>query len=271
MMNKARNFVFEKGNLWERALFSYRFDGGSLDRLHQCLIAYKNLDHGWGNGLEQDIKAPDSHPAALEYLLTVIRDFEVPVGDLLAGTPDWLEAHQNADGSLRNPSTLTDYPIAPWWADWDGQTQPDSIVGSLTRLGLVTPALAERTRQWAATVHSLESIRSNEWLFMAYHAYDYFMNVNSFPESYRQAVIDNIVVCAEKMPEKQYYVLFQFAPTPESPLARALPDGLIEHCLDYLQDSQRPDGGWSDEHDMPHWQPSVTMFVLLTLQRFGRL
>ncbi len=271
MIAKARDFVFRNGTLWERALFSYLFDAEPLERVHRCLMPYKNLDGGWGNGLEHDIKAPDSHPLALEYLLTVSRDFDLPLGDLLTGTVVWLESVQNADGTLHNPASLTRYPIAPWWADWGGQTQPDSIVGNLTRLGLVTPTLADRTRQWAETVHSPELIRANDWLFMAYHAYDYFMNVDGFPDDYRQAVIENIVDCAQKMPEKQYHALFQFAPTPDLPVAQALPDGLIDRCLDHLESTQREDGGWTDEHNLLQWQSIVTMGVLMALQRYGRL
>jgi hypothetical protein len=54
-------------------------------------------------------------------------------------------------------------------------------------------------------------------------------------------------------------------------VAQVLPVGLIERGLDYLQNTQRGDGGWSDEHDMAHWQPAVTMSVLVTLERYGRL
>ena len=272
-IRKARDYVFGSGTLWERALYSYLFDAGPLVRVQQCLLGYKNPDNGWGNGLEHDLKVPDSHPAALEYLLGVLRDFEIPAGDLLDGTPQWVERQQNADGSLINPPTLKDYPIAPWWAEWGGQTAPDSIVGNLTRMGLVTPALAETTKQWVQANHSLDKIRANEWLFMNYHAYDYFMNVSDFPEveQYRLAIIENIVTRAAKIPEAQYHSFFAFAPTPDSPVVRALPAGLLDNMLDYLQATQRDDGGWSDQHNMAHWQPAVTMTVLMILRRYGRI
>ena len=272
-VDKAREYVFTNGCLWERALFSYLFDDGLLDRIHQCLLCYKNLDGGWGHGLELDARAPQSHPAALEYLLTVIRDFDLPVGVLFDGTALWLEQQRNEDGSLRNPPELFDYPLAPWWREWGGQKQPDSIVGNLTKLGLVTPSLADTTRQWAQANHTLDSIKANEWLFMAYHAFDYFMNVDDFPnvEGYRAAVIENIAACAEKAPEKQHFVLFHFAPTPDSVVAQALPESLLERFLHTLETTQRDDGGWSDEHNLKHWQPITTIHVLYTLKRYGRL
>lgn len=271
-IKRARDFVYSTGTLWEKALFAYLFQQGSLEHLHQCLLCYKNPDGGWGHGIEHDLQAPDSNTTALEYTLSVLmRDTNIPLGKLLDGTPQWLEGQRNADGSLKNPDSIFEYPIAPWWAEWRGQPAPDSIVGNLTKAGCVTPSLAKSTRQWVQENLTLEKIKANEWLFMAYHGFDYFMNVDDFPqvEVYRQAVIDNIIALARQAPEKQYFTLFQFVTTPDSPIARALPD-VITRNLDYLASVQRDDGGWSDEHDMKHWQPYFTTIVLLALHRFGR-
>ena len=42
----ARDFVYSNGVMWERALFGYLFQGMPLERVHQCLLCYKNTD-GW--------------------------------------------------------------------------------------------------------------------------------------------------------------------------------------------------------------------------------
>jgi hypothetical protein len=39
----ARDFVYANGQLWERALFAYCFQDGSLAHLHDSLRAYRNL------------------------------------------------------------------------------------------------------------------------------------------------------------------------------------------------------------------------------------
>jgi hypothetical protein len=272
-LRKARDFVFGNGVLWERALFGYLFEGGSIERVHQCLLCYKNADGGWGNGLEHDLKCPDSNPLQLEYLLSVIRDTGLPPGRILGGAVSWLENNRHEDGSLKNPDTLRDYPLMPWWAEWGGQSAPDSIVGNLTRLGLVTPSLAESTRRWVQANLTLEKVQANDWLFMAYHAHDYFMNVSDFPnlETYRKATLENIAALAERAPEKQYFVLFQFAPKPDSPVAQAVSQSVIERNLDYLASSQRDDGGWDDEHGLKYWQSYMSMVALLALKNYGRL
>jgi hypothetical protein len=272
-IKKARDYVYSTGVLWEKALFGYLFEGRSLDHLHQCLLCYKNPDNGWGHALEHDIKTPDSHVAALEFLLAAcVRDLDIPLGNLLEGTAGWLERQRNEDGSLNNPDSLRDYPAEPWWIEWNGQKAPDSVVGNLKKVGKSTPSLEESTRKWAQTNLTLEKVQSNDWIAMAYHALDYYMNIDSFPDlqTYRQAVIDNIRTCAEKMPERQYAVLLQFAPTPDSTIALAMPQ-LVTRSLDYVQDTQRDDGGWADEHNMKHWQPYITTMILWALKRHNRL
>ncbi|WP_391573805.1 prenyltransferase/squalene oxidase repeat-containing protein [Cohnella sp.] len=271
-MDKAREFVYANGLLWEQALFSYLFDGGSLERLHQCLLCYKNSDGGWGHGLEHDIKCPDSHPLALEFLLTIERDTKIPLTDLLEGTVDWIERNKNEDGSLKNPDSLHKYPHAPWWSN-GGQSSPDSITGNLIKMGICSTSLAASTSLWVKTNLTLEKIRANEWLFMAYHAHDYFLNLEDTPENrpFIEATIDNIIECAKNATEKNYFTLFQFANSPDTKIAKAMPKALINKFLDYLESSQREDGGWNDEHGLKHWQPYNTTFILSVLKNYGRL
>src|SRR5262249_24571089 len=162
-----------------------------------------------------DVRCPDSHPLALEFLLGVLTQTGVPVGHLLDGSAAWLERQRQPDGSLTNPAALLDYPHAPWW-DGGGQTMPDAIFGTLTRLGGARDSLRQTTAGWVRDHLTVEKIRANEWLFMAYHAYDYFSTVQDAPdyEALWLATVENIVACAEKIEPKQYYEILGFAPTP---------------------------------------------------------
>jgi len=272
--NKARDFVYSSGVLFERALFGYLFEDRPIEHVRKAVLAYKNPDNGFGNALEHDVRTPDSHPAALEYLLSVlVRDFNIgaQLKDVFDGTVGWLEKHRAEDGSLMNPASLREYPAAPWWVEWGGQKAPDSIVGNLTALGLCSPSLAESTRRWVSANLTLDQIRANEWLFMAYHSFDYFMHVNDFSqvENYREAVLDNIAACARKMPEAQYYQLIHFAPTPDSRVNQRMPD-LVARSLDFLASAQRDDGHWDDEHSLPQWYPLVTILTLYVLKHYGK-
>ena len=278
-VEKARYYVHASGALWERALWDYLFDDGPLARVHQCLLCYKNPDGGWGHGLEHDIKAPMSNPLMLEFLLSIWRDTGIPLDGMLEGTGEWLENVQRDDGSLRNPPEILDYPHAPWWNE-GGQSIPDSITGNLTALGLCPATVSERTQFWVSAKLGPDQIRANEWLFMAYHPFDYYMNVSEFPgpidlSQYREATLENIYACAlahEKSGEMhKLFTFFQFAHGPDSVVAQNAPAGLVDRILDYLQATQRDDGGWDDEHGLAYWQPYFSTVVLLALKRFGRL
>ena len=269
---KAREFVYGQGSLFERALFAWLFDGGSLQRLQQVILCYKNPDDGFGHGFEHDLKAPQSNPLALEYLLGVMKHCRIPAGRLLDGASAWVEAQMDADGSLRNPPQTREYPLAAWWRESGGQTLPDSIVGNLLRYERASPTLVERTKRWALEYVTVDSILANQWLFMAYHAYDFFFAIDDFPELavYQRATIDNILACARALPEAQFHSLFAFAPTPDSRLAQALPASLLERCLDYLADAQQSEGHWRDQHNLPQWYAITTINVLLALRRYDR-
>jgi hypothetical protein len=274
-IENARSFVHAHGVLWERALWDYLFDQGPIERVHQCLSCYKNEDGGWGHGLEHDIKSPLSNPLMLEFLLSVIRDTGIHPGTLLDNTPAWLESVQNPDGTLGNPPGLLDYPYAQWWES--GQNKPDSITGNLIKLNLCPPSVKEKTRDWVLENLTLEKIRSNNWLFMTYHAYDYFFNVDDFPqlEKYQTATMDNIYTCAlgheEQGEMNKLFPFFKYAADLESPVAKDAPAGLVDRILDHLGSSQREDGGWDDEHGLVYWQPYFSTIILLALKRFGRL
>lgn len=272
-LKKARDFVYSSGALWERALFGFLFEDRPLPQLHQALLAHKNADGGWGHALEHDVRTPDSNPIALEFLLTAQCITGFPLGNLLDGTATWLEANRNDDGTLKPPASLFDYPHAPWWDELGIAPPADSIVGNLCRLKQSTPSLDETTAQWVINHLTPERIRANEWLFMAYHAYDYFFGVKDFPdlEVYRAATIQNIADCAAKMPEHQYYGLLQFAPAPDTPIAQAIPPALIERSLEHVAATQRDDGGWNDEHALAQWFPWVTITNLLALRNHGRI
>lgn len=271
-IDKARDFVFRSGTLFERALFSWLFDDGSIERVQQIVLCYKNPDNGYGHGFEHDLLAPQSNPLALEYLLTTLKYTGLPIGTLLDGVSDWVESQMQDDGFLKNPPETYDYPLAPWWQEDGGQNQPDSIVGNLVHFGKAKPSLIEKTKQWAKTHLTPEKIRANEWLFMAYHGIDfcYALTDDADFEESRQAIVDNIITRAKNTPQDQYYSLLPFV-VPDTAIAKHVPQELLDRYLDYLETAQQDDGSWHDQHELPQWYPMVTINVLLGLRRHGRL
>lgn len=272
-IDKARDFVYRNGTLFERALFAFLFDEGSSEHVQQIILCYKNPDNGFGHGFEHDLSAPHSNPLALEYLLSTLKYTGLPIGNVLDGASEWVEGQMGKNGFLKNPPEIRDYPLAPWWQEKGGQILPDAIVANLIHFDKAHSSLVQKTKKWAEVNHTLDTIRQNEWLFMAYHTVDFFFTIKDFPnlETYQHATIDNVITCAEKAPENQYDSLLSFAPYPDSPIAKALPDGLLNRFLDTLENAQQEDGNWLDQHNLPQWYPMVTINVLLGLRRHGRL
>lgn len=279
-IDRARNYIHQNGRLVTRALFDYLFDNGSLDHLHNCLRAYKNDDGGFGHGFEHDIKAPASNALQLEYLLSTLTLTGVPIGNLLDGAADWVESVQQPDGSLAAPGTLNAYPHAAWWQTdgrCTGQTDPDSIVGHLTRLNLVTPTLAARTQIWVQTNLTEQHIIKQNWIFMLYHAHNYFFNVPDFPKANHYQ--DLVIHCVKTTLQKHMIAgkmdvalgLFGYVTEPDSPVLAALPERLVDKLLDYIEGSQQDDGRWLDEHNLAYWQPEMTLQNLCVLRNFGRI
>ena len=201
--------------------------------------------------------------------------YEIPLGDLLDGTAQWLEQVQKPDGALAQPDSLYGYPHAPWWGtdDLGGQQEPDSIVGNLNRLGFATPQLSTTTRTWVQRERTLDKIAEFDWLFMCYHLHDYFFNVDDFPdlETYQQATVAAIIRCAEKAEAAQLGAIFSFVPRPDALLADKIPQRLVDQALEMLLEGQQDDGAWHDEHGLAQWFPMQTISALVTLERFGKL
>lgn len=268
-ITKARDYVYQQGRLYESALFGYLFEGRSIEKVHDALRAYRNPDGGWGHGMEMDLRTPDSNPAALEYALGFVNNWNLPAGDLFEGASAWVVSQANPDGTLRNPGSLFDYPIAPWWVEMKGQTAPSSIVGNLNKLGLATKELLQLGETYAQNYLKLENIAANEWFFMAYHGYHYYMYTSSEAQ-FHDAVIENMRVCADTMPDNQLYSVLSFASTPDTPFAKALPE-LVTRALDYAQAHQQAEGHWLDQHGLSGWYPHVTLLTLYALRSHGRL
>jgi len=280
-IDRARDFVYQQGVLWERQLFGWLFEGGARERVLASLGQHQNEDGGWGNALEHDLRAPRSSAPVTEYALALMREFDLAERERLDRTAAWCEAAQAEDGSFPLGEELHGYPRAPWWQEARFHP-PAGIVGRLAALGAATPRRLERTRRWVEssrpesigqwpltglTMADLRRLDLESWRYRLYHYADYFLNVEvpDAPE-WRAAILAVASDLARRQPDGE--CALGWGTTPRVP---GMPTELVDRRLDALAAAQREDGGWPDPHDLPQWRPIGTIWALKALREGGRV
>jgi hypothetical protein len=268
-LEKAREFVYQHGTLWERSLFAHLFEGGARERVVRCLALHQNPDGGWGHALEHDIRTPASHAVATEYALGTMAEFDLADADMVARTAAWCEANQAETGEFPIGEAFHRYPRAGWWQE-ASSWPPDAIAGRLARLGALPARLRERAARWVAanlTMEELRGLDGESWRYRLYHYADYFLNVDA-PDatSWRQAIAEKVVELARAQPDAECALGWGWAASlPEG----AIPKELIEKRLAFLAAGQQEDGGWPDPHGLIQWRPLHTIWSLKALRDHG--
>jgi hypothetical protein len=264
-LDRAREFVYQHGVLWERALFAHLFEGGSRERVVRCLALYQNGDGGWAHALEHDIRTPASHAVAAEYALGVMAEYGLAEPEVVARTAAWCEASQAETGEFPLGESFHRYPRAAWWQEMTVYP-PDAITGRLAALGAATQRLRERTARWVAqnlTQDELRGLDTESWRYRLYHYADYFMNIEA-PDApaWQEAIVAKVVELARAQPGGESALGFGWA---ASLPAGAIPAELIAKRRAALAAGQTEDGGWADPHGLLQWRPMHTIWALKTL------
>jgi hypothetical protein len=274
-IEKARDFVYQHGALWERALFAYLFEDGPRDRVVACLGMHQNEDGGWAHGVEKDVQTPHSNAVSAEYALGVMVEFGLT--EAVKGTGAWAEATQTDDGTFELGETFHAYPHGPWWQAAN-RWPPSAIVGRLAQLGAATPSLLERTAQWAAagkpasgtwpvvglTREDLEALDDESWRYALYHYGEYA----AVAPEWREPVRAKALALAEADPGPSGPLSFGWAPRFR---LDELPASLRHRHVEAVAAAQQEDGGWPDPHDLLQWRPVRTIWALARLREAGRL
>jgi hypothetical protein len=268
-VERARDYVYTRGALWERALFAQCFEGGSRQRTLRCLAQYQNDDGGWAHAIEHDVRTPASNAVATEYALAVLIEFGLAERELVARTAAWCEAAQEESGEYALDAAFHAFPRAPWWREVTSWA-PDAIAGRLAALEAAPPRLLERTARWATRHLSLDELRGltlDNWRYRLYHYAEYVLNVPQ-PDAatWREALTTKVVELAEAQPDAECALGFGWsAPLPAS----ALPAALRRRRLAALAAAQAGDCGWPDPHGLEQWRPIRTIWALKTLADQG--
>jgi hypothetical protein len=256
----ARSFMAGHARVLDRRRFELLFEGGDAEPVLAALAAYRNPDGGYGHGLEPDLRAPESQPAAALHAFEVFADIApVPTREAVE-LCDWLDTVALPDGGLPFALPIEDATgCAPFWADADPQAfslQITSIVAAhANRVAAHDPAvaahpwLARATSRCLAAIDALETAPAAYELAFAVRLLDAAHDRDGaapgllarlgeyVPDDGRLRVVGG-------RPDETLWPL-DLAPEPGRPARTILDEAVVKADLERVAGEQEEDGGWS--------------------------
>ncbi|MCB0113035.1 MAG: hypothetical protein R2873_36575 [Caldilineaceae bacterium] len=279
---RAEEFIWKNARTLDRRLFAFHFKGGPAQAVIDALRAYQNVDGGFGNALEPDIRCPDSQPVPVQHALEILDS--VGWDDAMAQRVcEYLVTITTDEGGV--PFVLPSvraYPRAPWWNTDDdppASLNPTAaIAGMLHKHNVDHPWLAPATdfcHKQIGELGSLEVHQAATVFTFLFHAPD---------RAWAEAQLERLmaILVAEghiALAEDVGYVRkpLDWAPTPDHPLRRYFTDAQIEDNLNAVLAAQREDGGWSiawppvSPSCELEWRGWITVNTLVILKANKRL
>lgn len=292
-LSRAQSFMASHARVLDR----FRFEAVATDSdaarraIIRGLDAYRNPDGGYGWGLEPDLRAPESQPAAALHALEALADAGPATSPHAAALLDWLNAVTLPDGGLPFALPIRD-PVgcAPFWV------QADPAVSSLQITAAVATA-AYRAARWD------ESVRNHPWLATATrYCFDAIRRIDEAPFAYVLSfALQFLDIASDTHPEARELLgrlgqfvprdgalavvggaegetlhLLNYAPEPGRPIRELLDSKAVSEDLDRLEQGQLQDGGWavdfasySDAASL-EWRGYVTVGAVAVLRMNGR-
>ncbi|HEX6236946.1 MAG TPA: hypothetical protein VFZ68_07115 [Acidimicrobiales bacterium] len=281
-----RAFMAAHGRLLDRRRLEFLLDEADPDAVLAALDGYRNPDGGYGWGLEPDLRAPESQPAAAMHALEVLAEIGPATSPRSLEVCDWLEAHSLPDGGVPFALTVADPAgCAPVWLD------PDTTTSSL-----------QMTAQVAANAHLVArhdpAVRSHPWLARATewclsavrelrttpHAHELlfairFLDVVADAEPDALTALDRLgrvlpadgIVAVQGGAEGEVLRPLDFAPHAEGPARHLFSDDVINRELHRLAADQQSDGGWTVDFTSASPAASLEWRGYATVQAVRRL
>jgi hypothetical protein len=250
ILESAQTFLLNNARLLERCLFAFLFQAGDRQRVLLALLAYQNLDGGFGNALEPDKRTSSSQPIDQEVALRVLDDIGFEPSIALQ-TCDFLETITVEGGIPFVLPTVRDAPRADWW-----NTETDhppasinptaSIAGFLHKHHIRHPWLERATDFCWQQIEQPKTLGGHDLLSA-------LIFLESVPDRARaERVFEQLGAYLLKSGEIAYdpqasgYVFMPliYAPFPHSMCRRLFDDQTIQTHLEALAGRQQADGGW---------------------------
>jgi hypothetical protein len=255
----ARGFMATHARVLDRRRFGLLFEDAGSEPVLAALRAYRNPDGGYGHGLEPDLRARESQPAAAFHAFEVFADVAPVRAPEAVELCDWLDRVALPDGGLPFALPIEDSSgCAPFWAQADPQgfsLQITAIVAAHAhRVAAHDPAvaghpwLARATSRCLAAIDALEEAPAAHELAFAVRLLDAAHDRDGaaprrssslgayVPRDGRLRVVGGLA-------DEALWPL-DLAPEPNRPARNLLDEGAVAADLERLA-AEQEDGGWS--------------------------
>ncbi len=295
---QARTWLAAHARPLDRAMFALHFAGGNAAAMIEELRAYRNNDGGFGHGLEPDVTLDQSCVVATTAGLQALRAGQADASHpLVRGAIAYLLENLDREtlAWVNVPANVSDAPHAPWWTYRGRPTgftaNPGAeIVGHFHHWASLVPAdlLARLTDAAMNHLRHLTAERMHDVL-----CYESLRQTQELPAAIRAEVLRLCRPLVEQIVETDLakwtsYVTrpLDVVDSPDSPYFELFREPVGVN-LDYLIETQRPDGAWpvywgswnakddrtsrAWERSCRAWQGFMVVKNLQRLQVFGRI
>jgi hypothetical protein len=271
-VSAAEAFMAAHARLLDRRRFELLNGQTEPSAVLAALRAYRNPDGGYGYGLEPDLRAPESQPAAALHAFEVFAEIAPATAPEAVELCDWLDAIALPDGGLPFALPIGDARgSAPFWA----QADPDAfslqitaiVTANANRVAAHDPAvaahpwLARATTCCLAAIDALEAAPAPYELAFAVRLLDAVHDRDAaaplllkrlgeyVPDDGRLPVVGGL-------PDETLRPL-DLAPEPGRPARTIFDEAAVAADLERLASEQHEDGGWSV--DFQSYSPAAAL------------
>jgi hypothetical protein len=288
----AQAFLDTHARILDRHRYALLQGHGDPDRVLTALAAYRNPDGGYGWGLEPDLRAPESQPAAAGHAFEVFAEIAPQVSVEAAALCDWLDTITLADGGLPFVAPMgTTAGVAPWFAAGDPTVSSLQITAftaaAAHRVAAHDPAVAGHPWLKRATAYCLLAIAALDSSPFAYVLAFSIRLLEQLHDRVPEARASMGVLAAQVPSDGRVPVAggaegetlrpLDIAPDPGGPARALLDAAAVAADLDRLAAGQQPDGGWTVDY-LPispagsmEWRGEATVRAIASLRRNGVL
>ncbi|MBR8741514.1 prenyltransferase [Nocardiopsis sp. MG754419] len=278
----ADHFIMRSARLIDRHRFAFHFQSGSPEPVRAALAAHRNLDGGYGNSLDPDLRGHGSQPVATEIALRHLDELGTIPEDLGQGICRFLSRSANDDGGV--PAVLPSVrytEAAPWYlktTDFSSRLDVTAMIAGLLHKNHITHPWRDQ-----ATAYCWTRINALHWTdpHEAIGICTFLRHVPDRPRAMaamsRLSTMMRAVIDVHPRATGHVHTPLDLACHPHHIARPLFTEDEIARNLDAFEEQQRPDGGWDACWD--HWDTAATLERegMRTIQRlrvlraYGRL